>query len=135
MEAKSRCSTCIICQEPFMPHPKVGLRQKACRKLSCQLERKRHNQKAWIASEPDYFKGRYPQLKEQILSRRKKGTSVPKQALQKPFDSIQDELTTNNNILLRLFDKAICIQDELKLLITIIKQEVPSPLQMVYKSS
>ena len=62
---ESQFSTCIICQESFVPHPKVGLRQKACRKLSCQLERKRRNQKAWLASEPDYFKGRYPQLKEQ----------------------------------------------------------------------
>src|SRR3990172_322333 len=122
---ESQFSTCIICQESFVPHPKVGLRQKACRKLSCQLERKRRNQKAWLASEPDYFKGRYPQLKEQILNNQKKAKAAQNQAVQKPSHDIQDELTVNNNNLLKLFDKTLTIQDELKFLITTIKRQIP----------
>ena len=132
---ESQFSTCIICQESFVPHPKVGLRQKACRKLSCQLERKRRNQKAWLASEPDYFKGRYPQLKEQILNNQKKAKAAQNQAVQKPSHDIQDELTVNNNSLLKLFDKTLTIQDELKFLITTIKRQIPLTRNLVYKSS
>ena len=132
---ESQFSTCIICQESFVPHPKVGLRQKACRKLSCQLERKRRNQKAWLASEPDYFKGRYPQLKEQILNNQKKAKAAQNQAVQKPSHDIQDELTVNNNNLLKLFDKTLTIQDELKFLITTIKRQIPLTRNLVYKSS
>lgn len=132
---ESKFSTCIICQEPFAPHPKVGARQKACSKLSCQLERKRRNQKAWLASEPDYFKGRYPQLKEQILNNRKMTKATQTQSKHKLLGCIQDELTINNNNLLTLFDKALSIQDELKFVITIIKQQIPFILKPVYKSS
>lgn len=135
MQEKSHVSTCIICQESFVPHPRVGLRQKACRKLPCQLERKRRNQQAWLASEPDYFKGRYPQLKEQILNNRKKTKAAQKQSGQKLPDCIQDELTVNNNNLLALFDKTLSIQDELKFVITIIKRQIPFILKPVYKSS
>ncbi|MDZ7292872.1 MAG: hypothetical protein ONB42_23335, partial [candidate division KSB1 bacterium] len=55
---------CEICHVAFTPDPRVGDRQRVCRKLRCQLERKRRAQKNWLAQNPDAFRGRYPKLQQ-----------------------------------------------------------------------
>lgn len=50
---------CCVCQQEFVPHPKVKDRQKTCAAASCRREWKRRVNKAWREQNPDYFKGRY----------------------------------------------------------------------------
>lgn len=54
---------CPYCQTYFIPHPSVGQRQKACRKVECQISRKAKNNKQWRHKNPSYFKGDYPRIK------------------------------------------------------------------------
>lgn len=131
MANEPQSSRCIICQESFVPDPRVGARQKACRRLSCQQQRKRRSQTAWLSANPGYFKGRYPQLKEQILANQKKARTKLKTA----HHDIQDELSSNNNNILNLFDKTATIQDELKFVITTIKEQISFNQTMIYKTS
>lgn len=56
--------TCEVCRADFTPEARVAQRQRVCRKLSCQQERKRRAQQCWVANNPGYFKGRYVNLKE-----------------------------------------------------------------------
>jgi len=57
---------CEICHESFPVDPRVGKRQQVCNKLSCKLEKKRRYNQQWRARKEnvEYFKGRYPYLKE-----------------------------------------------------------------------
>jgi hypothetical protein len=86
---KSIEKVCIICNEKFTPDPRVGDRQKVCNKTYCKLQRKKQAQQHWVRKNPGYFKGRYPQLKEQILVNKKKTA----QSRPKACFSIQDKLT------------------------------------------
>lgn len=56
--AKLRQKRCRICKEPFWPHPRVGARQRACRKPDCQKDRRALTQQAWRERNPDYWKAR-----------------------------------------------------------------------------
>jgi hypothetical protein len=51
--------TCCVCQQPFVPHPKVKRRQKTCATKACRNALKRQRAKTWREQNPDYFKGRY----------------------------------------------------------------------------
>ena len=53
--AKLRKKRCRICKDPFWPHPRVGARQRACRKPDCQKARRAKTQKAWREKNPDYW--------------------------------------------------------------------------------
>jgi hypothetical protein len=57
---------CDICQQLFEVVPQVAKRQNTCNKLECKLEHKRRYNEQWRAKQEnaDYFKGRYPDLKE-----------------------------------------------------------------------
>jgi len=68
----SHFKICEICHKEFKPDYRVVDRQRVCDRLACQQERKRRAQQAWLKKNPGYFKGRYPQLKDKILERRKK---------------------------------------------------------------
>jgi len=107
---------CEICHEHFEPDYRVCDRQRICTKLSCQQERKRGAQQAWLKKNPGYFKGRYPQLKEKILDRQKE-LKVQKvenmSASSQPSATIQDELTLSNNNLLTQLVAMLAIQDEI----------------------
>jgi hypothetical protein len=50
---------CCICQQTFIPDPRVKKRQKTCAAELCRKELKRRTDRAWRAQNPDYFKGRY----------------------------------------------------------------------------
>jgi len=54
---------CVLCGEFFAPDPRVGERQKCCRKEGCQKKRKKMQLKAWRLKNPDYFRGRYEYVK------------------------------------------------------------------------
>lgn len=107
---------CEICHKQFDADYRVANRQRVCSELSCQRERKRRAQQAWLKKNPGYFKGRYPQLKEKILDRQKKlrtETAKELSADSQPSATIQDEITANNNSLLSQLGAVLTIQDEI----------------------
>ena len=54
----ARKRPCCICRRWFRPDNRVGSRQQACSKPECQAIRRRKQQAAWRARNPDYFSGR-----------------------------------------------------------------------------
>jgi hypothetical protein len=122
----------MVCLNLFAPDPRVGQRQKVCKKLSCQLERKHRAQENWVKHNPGYFKGRYLQLKEKILCRQKFKTSLYAGG---HLPTIQDELTYNN---IYQIERRCCfgtIQDELKQIITMSKKLQHTAALLIYKTS
>jgi len=99
--------------------------------LSCKLQRKKLAQQNWVRKNPGYFKGRYPQLKEQILATKKH------QAQSRPpaCFSIQDKLTSNQHKLLTALETLMSIQDEITRIITKGKSCLQDTLTLVYKTS
>ena len=134
----SQFKICEICHEQFEPDYRVGDRQRVCGKLSCQQERKRRAQQAWLKKNPGYFKGRYPELKEKILDRQKKlKTEKAKKLSVTPVPSatIQDELTIHNNNVLTLLLKIVTIQDEITPKFIIVNRQLNQLKAMLYKSN
>ena len=108
----STTKTCEVCHCQFKPDPRVGDRQRVCRKLSCQKERKRRSQRAWLKKNPDYFKGRYPLLKEYILPYQKRCPN--KRPADRKTKIIQDKIIfINNKPLLGIEKDALTIQDKI----------------------
>lgn len=122
--------TCVICQDLFYPDKRVETRRKVCDKLACRLEKKRQSQRQWVKKNPDYYKGRYPQLKDQILKNKRKES----QSKVQPSSSIQDDLTSFNNNLLTLLLNIRSIQDDITYKITESKLHLENSLNLVYKS-
>ena len=50
----TRKRPCCICRHWFRPDPRVGARQRACRKPECQTVRRRRTQARWRAANPAY---------------------------------------------------------------------------------
>ena len=122
---------CMVCYELFTPDRRVGDRQKVCKKLSCQLQRKKLAQQHWLSNNPGYFKGRYLQLKDQILANNKRLAPVKPAACM----SIQDELTSNQNKVLTALNYIIGIQDKITRIITKGKCCLQDTVTLVYKTS
>jgi len=55
---------CCICPTMFVPHLKVGDRQKTCGHQDCLRALKQKNNAEWRLKNPDYGKNDYPRLKE-----------------------------------------------------------------------
>lgn len=55
--------TCCICSTSFIPHPKVGERQKTCGSPDCQRIHKRNSNAQWHLNNPDYSKNDYARVK------------------------------------------------------------------------
>lgn len=55
--------TCCICLHSFIPHPKVGARQKTCGNPACQRILKETNNAQWRLNNPDYDKNDYGRVK------------------------------------------------------------------------
>lgn len=107
---------CEICGQPFTPDPRVGNRQRVCKKLSCQQQRKHHAQQKWLAKNPGYFKDRYWYLKEWLTRHPGylKSYRARKKAQQdKSLIDIQDELTSNKIRMLNPLQFLLDIQDEI----------------------
>jgi hypothetical protein len=146
MAEQTNC--CEICNESFTPDPRVGDRQHVCSKLSCQQERKRRSQAAWLNRNPGYFKGRYPNTKEWLEAhpgylrtyRQQRRITVRrdiqdeltclKSIPSSELSDIQDELTSYFRKHLPNGDTSLDadIQDELRLFISILY------LAMIYKT-
>ena len=55
---------CSHCRRMFLPHPKVGDRQKTCSEDECQQKRKKQNIHKWRRKNPEYFYCRYPNTRD-----------------------------------------------------------------------
>src|SRR6266571_7723591 len=53
--ADARKRPCCICRRWFRPDPRIGSRQRACRRPECQTARRKKKQKGWRQRNPDYF--------------------------------------------------------------------------------
>lgn len=117
---------CEICHATFTPDPRVGERQRVCRELRCQRERKRRAQKNWLAKNPDAFEDRYPKLQQWLAKH--PGYLKNYRARQKQLATvtrdIQDELTGLQNSSLTTLHQLLDIQDELTSKITACKQSL-----------
>ncbi|NIR51774.1 MAG: hypothetical protein GWN55_02650 [Phycisphaerae bacterium] len=129
---------CDVCHAAFEPDPRVGDRQRVCKQLRCQRERKRRTQQRWLAANPDYFKGQYWRLKEWLQTHpdylknyRARRNAAPYE----PCDDIQDELTTNQNKVLATVRDIVDIQDEITSRITTAKRHLHRMLAVIYKTS
>lgn len=133
LDMKSKIAkTCLVCQDNFYPDRRVEKRQQVCYKLSCKLKRKNQSQRNWLKHNPDYFEGRYCQLKDQILKNKK--DKAPPSKARLPL-SIQDELTPCNNRLLTMLQAIGSIQDELTYKITETKLHIEKSIDLVYKTN
>jgi hypothetical protein len=65
---KRRRKRCRFCRELFTPDPRLKGNQYACSADDCQHERKRANQRRWLARHPGYFTGRYLNTKDWLRS-------------------------------------------------------------------
>src|SRR5438093_13480468 len=97
----ARKKPCCICRRWFRPDPRIGLRQRACRKPDCQIARRRKQQKKWRERHPDYFIGR------RILDRGKADRSpeplrLPPPLSRLPWDIAQDAVGVTASDLVRL---------------------------------
>src|SRR2546430_4974940 len=86
----ARKKPCCISRCWFRPDPRIGLRQRACRKPDCQIARRRKKQKKWRERHPDYF------IARRILDRGKadrppEPLRLPPPLSRLPWDIAQDE--------------------------------------------
>ncbi|MGZ6202780.1 MAG: hypothetical protein ACXWMO_13065 [Syntrophales bacterium] len=63
MVRKGRQRRCPYCGKLFIPDVRVGGRQKAC-SLACQRSRKKENNRSFRARNPEYWWGRYEEVKD-----------------------------------------------------------------------
>ncbi len=63
MAGSRRRKRCRFCKELFFPDPRLGSRQYACAKPSCQKARNKIKAANWLKRYPDYFNGQYPKTK------------------------------------------------------------------------
>lgn len=54
---------CPYCKSFFIPHPRVGKRQKTCGKPDCRKRLKAKNNRRWRRKNPDYFQNDYHRVK------------------------------------------------------------------------
>ena len=65
MEAtQNRQKRCVYCGRYYKPDSRARKTQKICREAVCRAKRKRESHKRWVEANPDYFKGRYVNVKE-----------------------------------------------------------------------
>jgi hypothetical protein len=61
---RSRQKRCAYCGRYYKPDPRARKIQKSCQDAKCRAKRKKEGQKRWVEANPDYFKGRYSEVKE-----------------------------------------------------------------------
>jgi hypothetical protein len=55
---------CPYCKTQFVPHPKVGKRQKICGKPACKAALKSDNNRRWRQRNPGHYRNDYSRLKD-----------------------------------------------------------------------
>jgi hypothetical protein len=81
---------CCICRQWFRPDPRVGSRQRACKKPECQAARRIRTQRRWRESRPDYFTAR--RIRERgEQARAPEPLRLPPPLSRLPWDIAQDE--------------------------------------------
>lgn len=65
----TRRRRCRFCRCLFYPDGRTKGKQYACSKAECQRQRKQQNQADWLARNPGYFKGRYPNTRKWLDAR------------------------------------------------------------------
>jgi len=62
---RKKCPTknCAYCGKFFRADQRVGGRQKSCFRVECKKRRKNVSQQRWLQANPDYYRGRYEELK------------------------------------------------------------------------
>jgi hypothetical protein len=103
---------CLFCGQFFIPDRRVGDRQKACHREPCKKKRKTVAQRRWCESNPGYFQGRYPYVKQWREQRKSlRGVSA--------LGMIQDKIPLSKPCLRLILvipaDKDGMIQDEIRL--------------------
>ena len=86
----ARKKPCCICRRWFRPDPRIGARQQACPKPDCQDSRRKKKQKAWRASNADYFIARRMQ-KRRDQERTPEPLRLPPPLSQLPWDVAQSQ--------------------------------------------
>ena len=81
---------CCICHRWFRPDNRVGSRQRACSQPACQSLRRRKDQAAWRARNPDYFCGRRIQARK-VVDPPPAPLRLPSPLNQLPWDIAQSQ--------------------------------------------
>lgn len=106
---------CQFCGRFFKPDPRVGDRQISCKNEACRRRRKQRSQRAWVAQNPEYFRGRYEDTKAWRLN----NPGYQKARRRRRRFKIQDEIPINSSIVtihLAITDQhlKVEIQDEIR---------------------
>ena len=115
-ESKKKCR---CCRRVFTPDPRVGDRQVCCQSEDCKKESKRISQKRWCRANPDYFHGRY----EEIRLWREKNPGYQKQ-WRRVRSEIQDEIARKKSV----------EPTRLMLPVCILKAEIQDEIRLKYKN-
>jgi len=143
---------CEVCGDVFTPKPQVGKRQRTCGKTECKRELHNRSQRKWMERNPDYYKGRYPYVKEWLKAHpdyqrnyraRIKENShkngefdiCRKAWLTCAYGTPQDELTICEDSVLNKLKQVIDIQDKLISRISTNKRNLDQLTALIYKTS
>jgi hypothetical protein len=86
----ARKRPCTICRHWFRPDPRIGARQRACRKPECQAVRRKQTQARWRAANAGYATAYRIQLRN-AAQRPPEPLRVPAPLNRLPWDLAKDE--------------------------------------------
>ena len=115
-ESKKKCR---CCRRVFTPDPRVGNRQVCCQSEDCKSQSKRISQKRWCRANPDYFHGRY----EEVRLWRERNPGYQKK-WRRGGAEIQDEIVK----------KKSAESTRLMLPVCILKAEIQDEIRLKYKN-
>ena len=105
----------MICRRWFVPDPRIGKRQRACRNPECQVARRKKTQAAWCAKNPDYFIGR--RIQERGAKERPPAPlRMPPPLSRLPWDLAQDQFEVQGTDFIGVMGKLLLreTQDQIK---------------------